>query len=85
MNIDAIKYFQYEVRIEEEVVLERFKKLLDHVNLHYVYIYNPISKYWEVFIDVNEEDLEKDIESIIKLFDEANKYIKGSEFYERSR
>ena len=45
MNRDVIKYFQFEVRIEEEVVLE----------------------------------------SIIKLFDEANRYIKGSEFYERSR
>ena len=84
MNIDTIKYFQYEVRIEEEVVLERFKKILDHVNLHYVCIYNPISQYWKVFIDVKEEDLEKNVESIITLFDEANIYIKGSEFYERS-
>lgn len=85
MNKNAIKYFQYDVRVEEEVVLERFKKLLDYVNLHYVCIYNPISQYWDVLIDVEEEDLKKDVESIIKLFEEANRYIKGSEFYERSR
>ena len=85
MNIDEIKYFQYNVRIEKEVVLERFKELLDNANLHYVYTYNPISQYWDVFITVNGKDIEKYSESIIKLFDEANRYIKGSEFYERSR
>ena len=84
MNIDEIKYFQYVVRTEKEVVLERFKELLDNANLHYVCTYNPISQYWDVFITVNGEDIEKYIESIIKLFDEANRYIKGSEFYERS-
>ena len=85
MNIDKVKYFQYVVNVEEKWVLDRFKELLDNVNLHYVCTYNPISQYWKVFIDVNGEDIEKDIESVIKLFVEANRYIKGSEFYERSR
>lgn len=85
MNVNDIKYFQYEVRIDEEVVLERFKEFLKNVNLHYVYTYNPISQYWKVFIDVEGEIMKKAVESAIKLFVETERYIKGDRLYERSR
>ena len=85
MNKDAVKYFQLDIMIEEEVVLERFKEFLNDVNLHYVYTYNPIRQFWNVFIDVDSEIMKKSVESVIKLFVEAERYIKGSEFYERSR
>ena len=85
MNKDAVKYFQFEVRVYEELVLERFKEFLNNVNLHYVYTYNPINQYWKVFIDVEGEIMKKAVDSVIKLFVETERYIKGSEFYERSR
>ena len=77
MNKNDIKYFQYEIRIEEEVVLERFKEFLNNVNLRYVYVYNPISQDWKVFIDVEGEIMKKAVESAIKLFVEVERNIKG--------
>ena len=85
MNRDATKYFQYAITIEEEVVFERFKEFLNDVNLHYVYTYNPICRYWKVFIDVEGKIMKKAVESAIKLFVGIERYIKEGEFYDRSR
>ena len=83
MNKDNVKLFQIEVRIDEEFVLNRFKEFLDNVNLHYVYTYNPISQYWKVFIDVEGEIMKKAVDSVIKLFEETERYVRGDKLYER--
>ena len=83
MKKDAIKIFQINVRIYEEFVLSRFKEFLNSVNLHYTCIYNPIGQLWDVFINVEGEDMKKVAYSAIKLFFENEKYNRGGELYER--
>ena len=77
MDKDYIKYFQIVVRVDEKLILDRFKEFLNDANLHCVYTYNPISQYWEVFIDVEGEIMKKVVESAIKLFVKTERYIKG--------
>ena len=84
MNKDDGKYYQIKVRIGEEAVLERFKEFLNDVTLSYTCIYIPIWQSWNVFINVEGEDMKKAVESVIKLFIETESYMKVGELYERS-
>ena len=83
MEKDAVKIFQINVRIYEELVLNRFKEFLNSVDLSYVNIYNPIGEFWNVFINVEGEGMKKVAYSAIKMFFENERYIRGDEFYER--
>ena len=84
MDKDAVKYFQIKVRIDEELVFNRFKEFLNSVNLSHVCTYNPIGQFWDVFIDVEGEDMKKFVYSAINEFVENERYIRGDELYERS-
>ena len=83
MNKNDIKYFQIVVRVDEKLILDRFKEFLKDANLHYVYTYNAICQYWEVFIDCEGEDMKKTVESTVKIFVERERYTNGDKLYER--
>lgn len=84
MKKDAVKIFQINVRIDEEFVLDRFKEFLNSVNLSYAYTYSPIGQHWDVFINVEGEDMKKVAYNEILMFFENERYIRGDELYERS-
>lgn len=84
MEKDDVKYFQIKVRIDEELVLNRFKEFLNSVNLSYACAYNPIGQFWDVFIGAIGEDRKKFVYSAINEFVETERCIRGDELYERS-
>lgn len=79
----AVKYFQIKVRIDEELVFNRFKKFLKSANLSYSCTYNPIGQFWDVFIGAEGEDMLKFVYSAINEFVETERCIRGDELYER--
>ena len=83
MQKDTVKYFQIKVRFDEELVFNKFKEFLNNVNLHYVYTYNPIGQFWDVFIDAEGEVMKKAVYNAIELFVETERYVKGDKLYER--
>lgn len=83
MHENNIKYFQIVIRVDEKLILNRFKEFLNDANLHYVYTYNPRGLYWQVFIDCEGEDMKKIVESKVKLFIETERYANGDKLYER--
>lgn len=82
MNKDVNKYYQIKVVIYEEPILDRIKIFLEDADLSYVYTYNPLGQFWNVFIDAEGEAMKKVVYSAIKLFVATERYIRGDVLYE---